>query len=200
MKNQEKIWDIEYKRNAVKWHRETKTLPNLLKSKRVLELGVGNGKTLWAILKQKPREIVAIDSSKEAIKQCERIFAGGRVLFKKSNILHLPFGEGEFDIIICYYILNNLTEKERISAIREICRVLKKKGLVIFEDFAAGDFRNIHKKEKKKNGLYRHFFTGKEIAHLFKDFLKIKLKEKTTKPILHKPELVRKILFGVFEK
>jgi ubiquinone/menaquinone biosynthesis C-methylase UbiE len=196
MKTQEKIWDLEYKRNVVKWNKETKTLPNILKNKRVLELGVGNGKTLRAILKQKPQNVVAIDFSAEAIKQCKKIFLNKDILFKKADILDLPFGENEFDIVACYYILNNLNEKERISAVQEIYRVLKEKGLVIFEDFAVGDFRVI----KKKNGLYCHHFERKEIEELFKNFSKVKVKKKITKPILHKPELVRRILSGVFEK
>ncbi len=200
MKNQEAIWDIEYGRNKVKWNKETKTLPKLLKNKRVLEIGIGNGKTLHAILKQNPEKVIAVDFSAEAIKQCGKIFGKTKnVIFEKMDILDMPFEE-EFDIVVCYYVLNNLTEKERISAVREIYRVLKKKGLVLFEDFAVGDFRRIHKKDKKNNGIACHFFTREELAYLFKNFSKIKLKEKITTPVLHKPKLVRKILSGVFKK
>src|SRR4051812_7161786 len=110
MIDQESVWDGQYRQSQQKWKLTTKTLPNVLKGKAVLELGVGNGKTLNAILRQKPTGVAAMDFSEEAIRQCKRSFAGQDVKFVKANVTDLPYADNEFDVIVCYYVLNNLLE------------------------------------------------------------------------------------------
>lgn len=201
--NQKKVWDIEYKQHRIKWHKDTQTLPKILKNKIVLELGLGNGKTLRSILKQKPKETIAIDFSGEAIKHAKKEFTDTK--FIKADITRMPFPKEQFDVVVCYYLLNNLSEKERKRALSEIYRVLKKKGKLIFEDFAVGDFREKESKIisqhtiQKKNGIVCHFFTIKELKTLFKNFSQLKFQEKTSKPIIHK-SLKRKIIFGAITK
>lgn len=202
MKSQQILWNKEYKQHKIRWRKETQTLPKILKNKIILELGIGNGKTLRSILKQNPREVTAIDFSQEAINQAKKEFSNTN--FIKSNIINLPFKNKQFNIVVCYYILNNLSEKERKIAVSEIRRILKPNGRVIFEDFAVGDFREKEGKIisshtiKKKNGIICHFFTIKELKILFKSFSKISLKEKISKPIVHK-NLKRKIISGTIE-
>ena len=74
MNNQKEIWNNEYRANKDKWKKETLIIPELLRGKNVLELGVGNGKTLISILKQKPGKVTAIDFSEEAINHCKSKF------------------------------------------------------------------------------------------------------------------------------
>ena len=205
MKSQESIWNEEYKNTKNKWRKETINFPKIKKNSRVLELGVGNGKTLKSILRQKPKEITAIDFSQEAINQIISNKNFQKVKFIKSNIKKLPFKEKTLDIIVCYYILNNLLEEDRKKAVNEIHRVLKPKGELIFQDFAIKDFRQKGKIIEKnttqnKVGLICHFFTKPEIKKLFKQFSKVKLEIKTTKPIIHKPKLKRKIISGIITK
>ncbi|MDP1695791.1 MAG: class I SAM-dependent methyltransferase [archaeon] len=201
MNNQQKLWDKEYQQHKIKWHKDTQTLPKILKNKVILELGIGNGKTLRSILKQNPKEVTAIDFSKEAIVQAKKEFS--RTKFIKSDIIKMPFPKEYFDIVVCYYILNNLSKKEIKEAVKEIKRVLKTNGKILFEDFAVGDFRETIKIPshtiQKKNGIICHFFTIIELKTLFKNFSKINLKEKISKPIAYK-NLKRKIISGAITK
>jgi len=208
MKNQEAIWNIEYKANKQKWHKETINLPKLIENKKVLEIGVGNGKTLKAILRQNPKTIAAMDFSSEALNACKKIFHEKKISFVKANMTNLPFENEEFDIIICYYVLNNLLEKERKKAVKEINRVIKTRGKLLFEDLAVGDFRETNKNQKtieshtikNKKGIICHFFEIKEIKKLFNRFSTKKLTQRTFNPIINKPKLKRKIISGIFTK
>ena len=202
MKTQEELWDKEYSLKQTLWGKETKSLPAVMKGKKVLELGVGNGKTLFSILKQNPKSVIAIDISEEAIKRCKETFNTKKVTFKKADARNLPFKKGDFDVVVCYYLLDNLTENERTKVIEEIRKVLKKGGYVLFEDFAVGDFREEgHKNHStiKSTGLTCHFFSMRELIAIFKDFPSKELIQETSTPITHKPKLLRKIIRGILK-
>lgn len=201
------IWNEEYKRGSTNWNKETLNLPKILKSRKVLELGVGNGKTLRVILSQRPKEVFALDFSNEAIIKCKKHFEGKEITFIIGDITKMPFKNEEFEFIVCRYTLNNLLERERKIAINEIYRVLEKKGKVIFEDFSKGDFRQKSSKNTienetilKNNGLICHFFDIKEIKELFNKFSRVELKKRTSTPIKNRPELKRKIISGIIKK
>ena len=203
MKEQKRLWDLEYKNNENKWNRETRSIPAVLKGKKVLELGVGNGKTLRAILKLKPERVVAVDFSEEAIKICKDGFDG--VKFVNGDVKKLPFADSSFDIVVCYYILDNLLEKDRKKAVKEIYRVLNKEGKVLFEDFAVGDFRDMGRKiekntREKKNGLICHFFDVPELKKLFGGFSRVDVKKKEFSPFSKSCGIKRKIVSGIVIK
>ena len=185
--SQEKIWDELYGSN-LKWNKETVTLPKELKGKVVLELGVGNGKTLISILKQKPKKVYAIDFSAKAIEKSQEIF-GDAATFVKADAKKLPFENDSFDVVAVYYVLNNSMKKDRERIIKEILRVLKMGGLCLFEDFSINDFRNkgIKHVDKntiiKKNKIECHFFDKKEVRNLFEDFSSIKIKTFRFNPV-----------------
>lgn len=203
-KSQSEIWDDLYGSN-LKWKLEARNLPNILKNKKVLELGVGNGKTLRSILNQNPKEVYALDFSEEAIKIVKKEFP--TVKSVKSDVVKMPFQDKEFEVIVCYFTLNNLLKKDRQKAVNEIYRVLKDKGIMIFQDFAVGDFREgLSEKTKethtiqKSNGIICHFFDEKEFKELFSKFKKFKIQNQISKPIKNKPHLERKLIFAEIEK
>ncbi len=205
MNSQSSIWNKLYKENKNKWNKETLFLPNLLKNKSVLEIGVGNGKTLKSILKQYPKSVTAIDFSKESIKICKSEFKDKNLKFIKSDTANLPFKDNSFNVIICYYILNNLKENKRKKAVKEIYRVLNRSGLVLFQDFQVNDLRQFGKEiEKntivKKNKIIHHFFTKLEVKDLFNQFKIIEIKEKSFTPIKSNKKVVRKLISAVFKK
>jgi ubiquinone/menaquinone biosynthesis C-methylase UbiE len=204
MKSQSIYWNNYYKNH--RWNKETSSLPRTLYKKDVLEIGVGTGKTLISILKQNPKSITAIDFSRLSIEKCRIKFKEDKIKFINSNIKKLNLPSNKFDIVICYYTLNNLEEKERKYAIKEIHRVLKDNGFIIFEDFHNGDFRHLsqapHKEANsyvKKNGIFCHYFTKDEIKQLFSQFKIEKLKLKISKPIKNK-EHSRKIISFIGHK
>jgi len=106
MKNQEPIWDHLYVR-GLSWKKSTTGLKKVMRNKDVLELGVGNGKTLKSIIVQKPKKVTAIDISSEAIKMAKESIKSDKVIFVKSDFLKFKT-KHKFEVIVCYYFLNNL--------------------------------------------------------------------------------------------
>jgi len=198
MSSQKEIWDELYSKERNKWKRETKSFNGVLNGKKVLELGVGNGKTLKSILKDKPKFIKAVDFSKNAIEICKSEFRDEKIEFVEGNVTNLPFEDEEFDIIICYYLLNNLNKDEQKTTVKEIHRVLSKNGKVLFEDFAKGDFRDDGKKEN--TGLIKNYFNLKEIKELFSGFSGMEIKIKEFNTIKSDDNLKRKIIGGIIKK
>ena len=198
MNKQRKIWDELYSKEENKWKRETNSFKGKLKGKIVLELGAGNGKTLKSILRDKPKEVYSVDFSKSAINICKNQFSDENLKLSVANITDLPFSDNYFDVVICYYVLNNLTFSEQKKAISEIYRGLKINGSVLFEDFAKGDFRDDGKHEK--NGLVKNYFDVNELNRLFSAFSDIQLKVKEFSSIKSDKRLKRRIVYGIIKK
>ncbi len=205
MKNQESVWDKLYS-TKLSWKREAKNMPSLLEGKRVLELGVGNGKTLISILAQNPKSVTAIDFSLEALNKAKEAVKSDKVHFIKTNLLELPFNE-EFDVIVCYYVLNNLMEIERKRAIVQMFKSLKHGGIILFEDFAVKDFREKGSANEieehtieREDGLICHFFRERELNYLFKSFKSISISQRAFHPIKARPKIERKIISAVIKK
>lgn len=205
IKNQEKIWDSIYEQDKLKWKRESR-LPKIMKDKAVLEIGAGNGKTIKAILAQKPNNLTAIDISQEAINILKNKFKYKNFLAKKASALKLPFKDNYFDIVVSYFIFNNLLSKDRKKAISEIYRVLKPSGLVAFADFAEGDYRFIPREviesntTLRKNRLIFHIFQLEEVRALFYKFQIKNINILSNNPIRNQPNLKRKRIFMLAQK
>ncbi len=198
MKRQNSIWKKLYREGLI-WKKTNKIRVNL-RGKSVLELGVGNGKTLKAINSQNPKSIVALDSSKEAIRIAKKSIDYGRVLYITKDFLKYKTNK-KFEIIFCYYFLNNFTKKNRIKAIQKMKSLLKKEGIILFEDFGNKDFRKEgieieHNTISKKNGLICHFFDKDEIKELFND-CEIEIEEKEFNPIRENKKIKRHIINAV---
>ena len=171
-----KAWNLEYKRKREVWRqRFTELFPEgMFTGKAVLELGVGNGKTLQKILLQNPARVSAVDFSPIALRLCMEKFAKEAIVgFFEADVCELPFKSKEFDNVGCFHTLGHLLQSERKAAVREIKRVLKKGGKLLFEDFAIGDLRfgKSRKVEentfKRGNGITYHYFTASEVKKLF---------------------------------
>ena len=205
MDGQQEVWDTYYRRT--RWKKESVRLPQVLHGKRVLELGVGNGKTLRSMLRQKPFSITAIDISGEAIKLCKKAF-GDSVELLQADATTLPFADASFDVVVCYYILNNVLQKEREKVVKEIFRVLTDGGTLLFEDFAVGDFREASEMKKvagdahsyvKSDGRYMHYFNGEALRELFRGFTMKGLEILERKPLRARNE-ARRIWRGTWMK
>ena len=204
------VWNREYGRCGTYWGRKTKCLPHVFGGKTVLEAGVGNGKTLLSILDQGPRYVAAIDFSHQALKLCEKtVGRKDNLAYTRADLLNLPFAQETFDVVVLYYVLDNMLQQERIEAVEEARRFLRDGGKAVFEDFAVGDFREATAKRVnvpephtllKKKGLICHYFTEEEVLGLFRDFRKKEAAIRESKPIKNKDHLVRRTISGVMEK
>ncbi len=103
--------------------------------KKVLDIGCGTGNYLLTLPNHK---ISGIDFSKESIEvlKARDEFDSKRMEAVVGDIIHMPFLDNEFDLAYSFSTLYYINEID--EAMKEICRVLKKKGIGIFE------FGNIH--------------------------------------------------------
>ncbi|MEK6924888.1 MAG: class I SAM-dependent methyltransferase [Nanoarchaeota archaeon] len=198
MKSQRDTWDKLYGA-GLEWKRASNGIFNV-RNKSVLELGVGNGKTLKAIIEKHPKNAVAIDISEEAISKCKASIESKKVAYIAKDFLKYKTKD-KFDTIVCYYFLNNFKEKDRIKVVNRIKSLLKKDGIILFEDFAIGDYRQKGKEIEintieKENGLICHFFDKNELKELFNEF-DIEIQEKTFEPIRNSSDIKRHIINAI---
>ncbi|HII38410.1 TPA: class I SAM-dependent methyltransferase, partial [Candidatus Micrarchaeota archaeon] len=172
-----RAWERDYRSRGKVWRGTTGFAPPELKG-RVLELGCGNGKTASALSLSKGVELHAIDCSPTAVRLCAELVkrVGGNACVREANGLELPFEDGFFDAVVCFHYAGHLPANERVKAVGEAKRVLKRGGKLFFKEFGASDFRFGKGTQvenatfKRGNGVLTHYFSEEEVHGLFADF------------------------------
>ena len=104
---------------------------NIIKNKKILDVGCGPGRYTMALKLLGAREVVAVDIFKK------NKFIPKSILYKKlQNLEKLPFQNNEFDFIFCNGSISH--NKKWKSAIKEYKRVLKKDGWLWLSLFGKG--------------------------------------------------------------
>jgi arsenite methyltransferase len=126
--------------------RKEPDLKKMLKLKgdeKALDVGCGLGRMAIGVAKGLTTgKVVGIDiwDKMELIGNCpERAYQNAeiegvsdKVEFKTGNILSIPFRDSSFDLVTCSSVVNNLhSESEKLSALKEIFRVLKPSGRLL---------------------------------------------------------------------
>ncbi len=127
-------WDRFYHQQAAPWRGERAVddwLP-LLGEGPVLELGVGNGKTLRP-LQHRGVDVVPLDVSWNAMARL-----GDGVV---ADAAHLPFRDGSFTAVLDLHCTGHLLEAGRRQAAQEKRRVLAPGGHLIVERLHPEDLR-----------------------------------------------------------
>lgn len=94
-----------------------------LKAEKILDVGCGEGVGLNRLMdKGIGKNLEGIDYSKEALILAKKFYPG--IKFKQGDIYCLPYGENEFDLIICSEVLEHLDKPEK--AVAEMKRVTNK--------------------------------------------------------------------------
>jgi tRNAThr (cytosine32-N3)-methyltransferase len=171
--NPEKWWNTFYKNNKTNFFKNRKWLaqefPVLSELGRedapaatVLEVGAGAGNSAFPILQnsQNPRlKIHACDFSKKAVELIR-----GHELYDTTKIQAdvwdvaaspdsenggLPPGlsEGSVDVVLMIFIFSALNPRQWDQAVRNIWRVLKPGGQVLFRDYGRGDLAQVRFKK-----------------------------------------------------
>jgi len=92
----------------------------MLTNKLVLDMGCGSGRNSVALKRLGAREVIGID-----LNDTER-FKYPNVVYKKGNVLEMPYKDNMFDFVFCNGVLLHTTDPNK--GIKEIYRVLKPGG------------------------------------------------------------------------
>jgi SAM-dependent methyltransferase len=92
-----------------------------------LDAGCGDGRYLAALRLDLPERIAGVDIS-------ERILSTARASvpdaeFRQANLEALPFGDGEFDLVLCSQVIEHVLDAR--AAALELARVLQPSGVLI---------------------------------------------------------------------
>ncbi len=104
--------------------------PKIL-NKKILEIGVGGGKTIEHLTKIS-KDYTGIDYSYEMVKTCKQRYPDANVINLDARDM-LIFASNEFDFILCAFNgMDYVIHNDRLKILREVFRVLKKGGYFMF--------------------------------------------------------------------
>ncbi|KAG1372353.1 hypothetical protein G6F61_011131 [Rhizopus arrhizus] len=195
-KNPAEYWNKFYQKNENKFFKDRNWLriefPELFSTseagagkKRVFEIGCGAGNTMFPLLDQceNPELFVyAADYSKTAVEvvQSNRNYDTSRSLAfvwdLSSSDIPSEIEPESLDIIVLVFVLSALAPEQWEQAIKNIHKMLKPGGLVLFRDYGRFDLAQLRFKKNrllKENFYIRgdgtrvYFFTSEEIANMF---------------------------------
>lgn len=103
--------------------------PDPLKAQALLDLGCGQGRFLRPLMKT-PLTVVGVDVSFEMLDECKRLDPASCVVL--GDAVQLPFADRRFDAILIVSVLQLLSDSDLILCMREVVRVLRRGGLVLY--------------------------------------------------------------------
>ncbi len=157
----------------------------------ILEIGCGAGNTLFPLLEQNENEnlkIVGVDFSKEAIEvvktdpkykkynQTNNTFAAVWDLSNPENSLPDTINPNSVDIIVMIFVFSALSPDQWDSAIKNLQKMLKPGGKILFRDYGRYDLTQLRfKKDRlldenfyiRGDGTRVYFFTEEELRNIF---------------------------------
>ena len=99
-------------------------------TKRVLDAGCGTGAVAFA-LAPNVAEVVGVDTRGDYL-EAGRSAAPANVHFEEADVMSLPFGYAEFDLVCCHRVLHHVRRPE--LAVSELARVTRSGGKVFIAD------------------------------------------------------------------
>jgi len=157
-----------------------KTLREIKRDKiKILDIGCGTGRMLAEIFSiGKNIEYVGLDTSKQMTKhlkeKSKRLGVEKKIKVKIGNATRIPFKDREFNVVFSYHLLWHIPKEEQEKIIKEMKRVCKKGGFIIFDilnkDFVWEKLKWILKKEKIRELYKINLKEAKGIAGDIKEF------------------------------
>lgn len=129
-----------------------------LKDKKILEVGCGTAFELRNFLRYgaESKNLYGLDKDYNSIKIAKS--KSGGIFYKVSDARLLPYKDKVFDIIIAFVLFSSVTSKEdRLQIAKEMIRVLKDDGLIIFYDFFIRNPQNKSIKAVRKKDIRELF-------------------------------------------
>lgn len=96
--------------------------------KCVLDIACGEGYGSW-ILADAAMEVVGVDKDNHVIEHAQLTYKKDNLKFVVGNLERLPFGSGEFDVVVCFEAIEHVIAQE--ECIAEARRVLRDNGVLL---------------------------------------------------------------------
>jgi MPBQ/MSBQ methyltransferase len=113
---------------------------------RVLDVGCGLGGSGRYLAAEHACQVTGIDLTQEYVDVANALAGmvglSDRVAFRQASALEMPFDDGSFDVVWTEHVQMNIGDKRAFY--REIARVTRPKGLLLFHDIFLGDGGSLH--------------------------------------------------------
>ncbi len=153
-------------------------IQNDCKDKNILDYGCGIGLNTEKYLKYLPKKITGIDISEISLQKARKrvkLYENQKVEFKQDNCENLSLENESFELVYGTGVLHHL---KLDLAIKEIARVLKKDGKIIFvEPLGTNPIINLYRwMTPKARSQDEHPFNEKDFAFMRNHFKDLKIK------------------------
>jgi ubiquinone/menaquinone biosynthesis C-methylase UbiE len=128
---------------------------------RVLDLACGTATlTIAAKMREPEIEITGLDGDPAilAIARRKAAEAGAKIRFDEGFSTALPYGEGEFDTVLCSLFFHHLGREAKLATLKELRRVLRPGGTLHIADWG-----------EARNALMRFAFYGIQLLDGFEN-------------------------------
>ena len=102
---------------------------------KLLDVGAGYGRLLPVYL-EIGFDVTAVEKDPAA----RAILIEKGVKAYDADAAHLPFSDGEFDVLVMILVIHEVPQEERFRVLSECCRVLKEGGIAIIGEHRAEGF------------------------------------------------------------
>jgi len=147
-----KIWDIERERQLKIWQYYFKNIKG-----KILDAGAGIG----VFLSFSPGRIIGIEKDKEKVYSFIRSIK--KIDLRQGDITHLDLRTNYFNAVYCHFVLEHLSLKKSIIALKEMKRVLKRKGKLFVMVASKDELETWH------DVGHENIFTKKKLDRLAKE-------------------------------
>ena len=148
------------------WSKYLLKFTNLLKGKKILDFGCGNGRDLKLFYKNK-FDAIGIDYSDELIKIARKKLKNVKIL-KRNFLKKLDFKDEEFDGVWACASILHIPKKSLNKVLLEIRRILKKQG-ILFISVKKGKGEKIVKDDYGDEKRFFSLFKKTELINRLKN-------------------------------
>jgi len=173
--------DFSKTRNR-KWKEFEKFLKYIKNGDVLADIGCGNGRFFKFVSKRKKIKYTGVDFSKKLLKEAKKL---NKTKFVYGNLLKIPLKNNSQNVAACIAVIHHIpTPKLQEKAVKELKRILKKKGKLLLTAWDLIGQKNCKKGDnlipwgKEKIQRYYYAFEEKELENLLKPHFKIIKKSK----------------------
>jgi len=97
------------------------------KNPKILDAGCGDGVLTKYFVRIPGARVVGVDYNPLRLKRARKNVPNAA--FKAGDLLDLPFKSNSFDVVVAHHVLEHI--KDEVTVLRELSRVVKRKGIII---------------------------------------------------------------------